>query len=139
MKDVAMNVSINGLSALNTFSGTAGTLIVVLTAAVVLGLVGVFITIPGFQRWLLRIGNFFVKTFGDFVYGVAGIISIAIIVLPLYYIIKVNISQIKEGNPIFIYWTLGIFGGYLLISGFGMLVKKYMNMVKVAHKKAIRK
>ena len=128
MPDV-YNATSYGVSSMATMSDFVPTLSVIIVASVAIMLM---ISYPPIMRKLIRFATFLKKTFGYFFYGVGG----SIVLGGLYFFINMNVQQVKSGNPIFLKlvgWTIL---GYVGLSIFGYLIKRFIvDRIRKSYKK----
>jgi len=122
----------NATSSMSTMSSIPGyTPLIVITICVAL-LISLAV-MPQIIKSLMKIANFLKKTFGYFFYGVGGLTVFA----GMYYFIKMNVEQVKGGNPLFLKISGLIIGSYCIISFIGFIVKKvFVDRFIKSYKKA---
>lgn len=125
------NATSSNLNAVSSMASMPGWLPIIIIF--VLGsLICVFLLNEKTMKQLLKFVVFMERTFGNFVYGLFGVIIFG----GTYYFIKWNTNQIKEGNPYFLKWTGIIIISYFIISAFGWVIKKFVYKVRTTHNKA---
>jgi uncharacterized membrane protein len=132
--ETALNVTMSGMSGLNTFAnfGSVATAIIIFLVAMLLLMI---ISNESVALLLLRFARFLKRTFGNFAIGIATIAVLA----PIYWLYRVNAKQISSGNPVMLKWLGIIIACYIGISIVGWIAKACLKLVIASFKKARRK
>lgn len=121
MQTVTLNSSSSAISSFESFSWF-GTVVIIGIIAILLSL---FIMTIGSLEGYLRIRKYIKFLINSFRYFLFGILSLIVLALPIsvfYYFLK----QAHNGNVAPLKITLGLIGGYILISIIGYLSKRFV-------------
>jgi len=130
--DYATNISVDAIGSLSSWQGTLVTVVGVMVIITIL--VGLVVN-EWFLKKMLKVKKFLLFTFGYFFYGLFGTGIIA----TCYGLIKITKGHASSGNPYIFKWLGIIIGIYILMTGFGWVVKKFVDKIRNNWKKAKRR
>ena len=123
------------ISELVNVSSTLPTISIMVTI-VVLGGIFMMLAYEPLMRKLLRFVAFLKKSFGLFFYGLCG----SAVVSGMYAFTRLNVQQAQAGNPILLKIIFYPIVVYLVMTGFGWLIKTFVvDKIKASYKKATKK
>jgi hypothetical protein len=132
MSEIAYNTTTSAYNMIATTPTMTGVVIVTLLISVVIALL---LSNDKCLKYLYGFIRFLKNTFGYFFYGVVSSIFLTLATL----FVRMNMQQVKSGNPYIIKGFAIVVIGYLLLSAFGWCVKTFVvDRIRATHIRVLK-